>query len=149
LDDHLLTVRLHVNADHPASPRDPLQVGVHLANSEVGRGAVAFTALVTRRICSNGLVVKVADLAGFRRRHVGRVGDLPRLVREALLRTIAEADRAAYRFARLREEAAPRPVMAFIERTAQQLGLAPEWGPWVELRLEGETLYDVVVRRDS
>jgi hypothetical protein len=145
LDDHLLTLRLHVNADHPASSRDPLQVGVHLANSEVGRGAVAFTALVTRRVCSNGLVVKVADLGGFRRRHVGRVGEeLPQIIREALLRTIAEADRAAYRFARLREQAAPQPVVAFIERTAQRLGLAPEWASWVELRLEGETLYDVV-----
>ena len=145
LDDQQLTLRLLVNADHPASQRDPLRVGLHLTNSEVGRGAVTFTALVTRRICSNGLVVKVADLGGFRRRHVGRVGsDLAGLVREALPQTIAVADRAAHRFARLRERGAPQPVVPFLEQTARWLGLAPEWAVWVELRLEGETLYDVV-----
>jgi hypothetical protein len=145
LDDHLLTLRLLVQADHPASLTDPFRVGLHVSNSEVGLGAVCFSAFINRLACTNGLVVKVADLGGFHRRHLGRVGEfLPVLVQAALPRVLAEAEQAGYRLARLRERGAPRPVAAFVQQTARQLALAPEWVPRIVGLLEGETLYDLV-----
>jgi hypothetical protein len=145
LDETALTLRLVVPTDHPASLRDPLRVGVHVTNSEVGLGAVAFSAFISRLVCTNGLVVKVADLGGFHRRHIGRIGELlAELVNEALPRVLTAAERAGYRFAQLREQAAPQSVDAFVQQTAQRLDLSHEWVPRVVALLEGETLYDVV-----
>jgi uncharacterized protein DUF932 len=145
LDDERLTVRLLIQAEHPASLTDPIRVGVHISNSEVGLGAVACSALITRLVCSNGLIVKIADLGGFSRRHIGRVGeDLARIVQAALPQVLAAAEEAGYRFARLRERSAPSPVDAFIARTARQVEFPQEAIPTVVARLEGESLYDVV-----
>jgi hypothetical protein len=145
LDDHLLTLRLLVRADHPASLADPFRVGVHVSNSEVGLGAVAFSAFISRLVCTNGLIVKVADLGGFRRRHWGRSGEsLPAVVQEVLPQVLATAERAGYRFARLRGQRHPLAVEALVARTAQQLELSQEARQSVLARLEGETLYDLV-----
>jgi hypothetical protein len=145
LDDHLLTLRLLVRSEHPASLPDPIRVGVHVSNSEVGLGAISFSALITRLVCTNGVIVKIADLGGFHRRHIGRVGEeLSRLVQEALPRVLAAADEAGYRFAQLRFRAAPAPVETFVQQTAQRLDLSPEWVPRIVALLEGETLYDLI-----
>lgn len=145
LDDEQLTLRIVANADHPASLQDPLRVGLHVSNSEVGLGCVSLTALVTRLVCSNGLVVKVADLGGLHRRHVGRAGEnLQETVHVALPRVLEEADEAARRFARLRHQPAPQPLEPFLERTAREAELPDEHFPRLAPLLEGETLYDVV-----
>jgi hypothetical protein len=145
LDDHFLTLRLLVQADHPASLADPFRVGLHVSNSEVGLGAVAFSAFISRLVCTNGLIVKVADLGGFHRRHLGRVGEvLPEIVQAALPQVLTEAERAGYRFAQLRGRPTPLAVEAFVARTAQQLELSQEARRSVVARLEGETLYDLV-----
>jgi hypothetical protein len=145
LDETALTMRLVLPTDHPASLRDPIRVGVHVTNSEVGLGAVTFSAFISRLVCSNGLIVKVADLGGFHHRHIGRIGELlPDLVNAALPRVLTEADRAGDRLVRLRERAAPEPVELFLHRWAQRLALSPEREAQVVASLEGETLYDLV-----
>jgi hypothetical protein len=145
LDDELLTVRLLLNEDHPASIEDPLRIGLHIQNSEIGLGRVAIHGLVTRLVCTNGLVVKVADLSGVERRHIGRAGeDLQALVCRGLTLVLAEADAAAWRLARLRQEPAPQPVEAFLQRTAREVELPENLVASAVAGLEGETRYDVV-----
>ena len=145
LDDEQLTLRIVADADHPASLADPLRVGLHISNSEVGLGCVSVTALITRLVCSNGLVVKVADLSGIHRRHVGRTSEnLQETIHGALPRVLEEADEAVRRFARLREQPAPQPLEPFLERTAREAELPEEHLPGLSAVLEGETLYDVV-----
>lgn len=145
LDDEQLTLRLSVKGEHPASLDDPLRVGLHISNSEIGLGRISITALITRLVCTNGLVVKVADLGGMHRRHIGRAGEsLEEVVRTAIPRVLAEADQAAIRFTRLRREPLPQPVEPFMERTVREAEL-PEGLPAKALAaLEGETLYDLV-----
>ena len=60
-------------------PNDRLMVGVHVANSEVGKRAVTVDALVWRLVCLNGLVRLVRGKSLLRRRHVS--WDRPRLCR--------------------------------------------------------------------
>lgn len=145
LDDEQLTLRIVADADHPASLQDPLRIGLHVSNSEIGRGCISLTALITRLVCSNGLVVKVADLGGLHRRHVGRTGEnLQEIVHGALPQVLAEADQAVQRFTRLREQPAPQPLAPFLERTAKAAELPDEHLPRLISVLEGETLYDVI-----
>ncbi len=145
LDDEVLTLRLLVDADHPASLDDPLRVGLHISNSEIGLGRISITALVTRLVCTNGLVVKVADLGGIHRRHVGRAGEsLQEIALGALPLVLQEADEAAKRFVRLREEPAPQPVEEFVAKTALRAELPESALPLLQGALEGETLFDVV-----
>ena len=64
---------------------------VHLLNNHIGTGPVQFELGIYRLACSNGLVVKQADLGGFRERHTkytfpeiknlidGKLGELDRV----------------------------------------------------------------------
>lgn len=145
LDDELLTLRLVLGSDHPASLADPLRVGLHIANSEVGLSRITFAAFITRLVCANGLVVKVADLAGLHRRHIGRAGeDLYLVVFNGLTSILEEADESAWRFDQLRTKDAPRPLEDFIRKTAREAELPENYVPNVVALLEGETYYAVV-----
>ena len=69
-------------------PNDRLMVGVHVANSEVGKRAVTVDALVWRLVCMNGLVRLVRGKSLLRRRHVS--WDRPRFA-DALRVAVSEA----------------------------------------------------------
>jgi len=145
LDDEQLTVRLSARGEHPVSLRDPLRIGVHISNSEIGLGRIAITALITRLVCTNGLVVKAADLGGIHRRHIGRAGeDLETVIRSGMGKVLEEADVACRRFVRLREEPAPSPVDEFVRTSVKRYDLPERVGPLALQHLAGETLYDVV-----
>jgi hypothetical protein len=108
LDDHLLTLRLQIPADHPASIADPFRVGLHVSNSEVGLGAVAVSAFISRLVGGNGLIVQVADLGGFRRRQWGRRWEaLSAVVQEVLPQVLVAAEWTGYRFGQLRGRPTP------------------------------------------
>lgn len=145
LDDEQLTLRLLYRGDHPASLQDPLRVGLHVSNSEVGLGRISITPLITRLVCTNGLVVRVAELGGIHRRHVGKTGErLEAMVHAALPQVLEEADEACRRFVRLRETPAPAPVEEFLKQTAREAELPETAVPLALHVLEGETLYDVI-----
>jgi len=145
LDDEQLTLRLHVPGDHPASLDDPLRIGLHLSNSEIGLGRISITALITRLVCTNGLVVKVADLGGIHRKHVGRAGEsLADVVRAAIPRVLTEADEAARRFVHLRQVPVPEPLEQFVARTAAGAELPEAVGREALSLVEGDSLFDVV-----
>lgn len=144
-DDEQLTLRLNARGEHPVSLRDPLRIGVQISNSEIGLGRIAITALITRLVCSNGLVVKVADLGGVHRRHVGRAGeDLESVLRSGMRRVLEEADVACRRFVRLRDEPAPAPVDEYVRQSVRRYDLPERVGELAVQHLAGETLYDVV-----
>ena len=69
-------------------PNDRLMVGLHVANSEVGRRAVSVDALVYRLVCANGLIRLVRGRSLLRHRHVS--WDEPRFA-EALQKALGEA----------------------------------------------------------
>ena len=69
-------------------PNDRLMVGIHVANSEVGKRAVTVDALVWRLVCLNGLVRLVRGKSLLRQRHVS--WDRPRFA-DALNRAVCEA----------------------------------------------------------
>lgn len=57
---------------------DPLFMGIHVSNSEVGYRPVSIDGVVYRQICANGMVVQADRSSVFRRRHLGRLdGDFP------------------------------------------------------------------------
>jgi hypothetical protein len=145
LDDEQLTLRLLVDRDHPASLEDPLRAGVAISNSEIGLGPVSIQALITRLVCTNGLVVKHADLGGIHRRHVGRAGEqLADVVQAGMPEILEAADEAARRFIRLREQPLPQPVDAFLRRTVAELELPETALPAVTDALAGESVYDAI-----
>lgn len=144
-DDELLTLRLVLNEDHPASLADPLRIGLHITNSEIGLAKVSIAAYVTRLVCSNGMVVRCAELAGIHRRHVGRAGeDLYPVVYRGLTEVLREADEAAWRFDQLRSRDVPRPVEDFVRRTAREAELPDSYVRNVLAALEGETYYALI-----
>jgi len=69
-------------------PDDRLMVGLHVANSEVGRRSVTVDALVYRLVCQNGLIRLVKGRSLLRQRHVS--WDRPRF-QDALSRSLSEA----------------------------------------------------------
>jgi hypothetical protein len=79
------------------------------------------------------------------RRHIGKVGEnLEAVAQAAIPRVLQEAEEAGRRFVRLRQEPAPAPIEAFIEKTAKEAELSEAALPAVKGALEGETLYHVV-----
>ena len=145
LDDEQLTLRLMVDCDYPPSMGDPLRVGLHLTNSEIGLGRISVMGLITRLVCSNGLIVNVAELGAVHRRHVGRAGEsLEGVIREGLTRVLADTHEAARRFVLLREIPAPQPIDQFMERTAKEHGLPELIVGKALYGMRGGTLYDVV-----
>ena len=54
------------------TPGDVVQAGVIITNSEVGLGSVNVSPLIYRLVCSNGMI---AQDAGIRKYHVGRLND--------------------------------------------------------------------------
>jgi len=84
---------LHLRLVDPALardvlPNDRLVVGLHVANSEVGRRAVSVDALVYRLVCANGLIKLVRGRSLLRHRHVS--WDEPRFA-SSLERALGEA----------------------------------------------------------
>lgn len=84
---------LHLRLVDPALardvlPNDRLVVGLHVANSEVGRRAVSVDALVYRLVCANGLIKLVRGRSLLRHRHVS--WDEPRFA-FSLERALGEA----------------------------------------------------------
>ena len=145
LDDELMTLRLTVGTDHPASLDDPLRVGLHVSNSEIGLGYVTVRAFITRLVCANGMVVTVKDLGGIRRRHIGAAGrSLNSQLLSGIGDVLAGAQEACSRFVALRQRPAPQPIEPFIEETARRLELPERTGELARSYLYGETLYDVL-----
>jgi hypothetical protein len=145
IDDEQLTLRLLMGSDHPASLDDPIRIGLHISNSEVGLGSITVSALITRLVCMNGMVVQIKDLGSLRRRHIGKAGDSLRMViQEGLTRILHEADQAAVWFLKLRETSVQEPVDALIRTMVEDRGLPETLVPLVQDTLEGETMYDVV-----
>ena len=145
LDDFRMTLRLHLDGENPATLDDLLRIGVHLSNSEVGLGSISIQGLITRLVCSNGLVVKVAELGIVQRRHVGRAGEsLDALVREGLPRVLAGVREAARRFVLLKDKPVDGPIEEYLEKTARRFDLPEAVVPKALSSLEGETLYDLV-----
>jgi hypothetical protein len=145
LDDEQMVLRLSLDRDCPASLDDPVRAGILIRNSEVGLGCISIHAFVTRLVCSNGMVVNLADLGGVKRRHVGRaVSSLRLLIQDGLIRVLKEAEEAARRFVGLKEVLAPKPLEPFVERFVRESDLpAPVGKQAVELMAE-ETLYGLV-----
>ncbi len=69
-------------------PNDRLMVGVHVANSEIGKRAVTVDALVWRLVCLNGMVRLVQGKSLLRQRHIS--WDRPRFA-DALRVAVSEA----------------------------------------------------------
>lgn len=145
LDDEHLTLRLTFDREHPASLADPIRVGIHLTNSEVGLAQVSVMGLVTRLVCSNGLVIKLADLGGVQRRHVGRRSDdLARTVLQSIPEVMEEAEEAAVRFIRLRDDLSSDPVESFLKPAARDVQLPEPLLPAAIAALEGDSRYDAI-----
>ena len=69
-------------------PNDRLMVGIHVANSEVGRRSITVDALVWRLVCLNGMVRLVRGKSLLRQRHVS--WDRPRFT-DALRVAVSDA----------------------------------------------------------
>lgn len=72
LDDESLHLRLFdPNLRRDVRSDDPLQAGLHIANSEVGKRSVTVDAVVYREVCSNGLVRLLKGKSILQQRHIG------------------------------------------------------------------------------
>jgi hypothetical protein len=107
-------------------PDDALSVGVHLANSEVGKRSITVDALVYRLVCSNGLIALVQGKSLLRRRHIHL--EQPRFVaalEEALAQGFQTAQEFVTRLERTTREVVPHPEIA-IERLGMHWHLSEE-----------------------
>jgi len=72
LDDESFHLRMFdPNLRRDVRSDDPLQAGLHIANSEVGKRSVTVDAVVYREVCSNGLVRLVKGKSILQQRHIG------------------------------------------------------------------------------
>ncbi len=72
LDDESFHLRLFdPNLRRHVRSNDPLQAGLHIANSEVGKRSVTVDAVVYREVCTNGLVRLVKGKSILQQRHIG------------------------------------------------------------------------------
>lgn len=99
-------------------PDDPLSVGIHIANSEVGKRSVSVDSLVYRLVCSNGLIKLVKNQSLLKRRHVHL--SRPRF-RASLEEALHNAMQTAERFLDQLERTVQQPVPD-IEGTLEKLG---------------------------
>jgi hypothetical protein len=145
LDDEQMVLRLSLDRDFPATLDDPIRAGILIRNSEVGLGCISIHAFVTRLVCSNGLVVSLADLGGVKRRHVGRaISSLRYLIQDGLSRVLKEAEEAVRRFVGLKEVPAPKELAPFVERFVRESDLPVEVGKQATELLAEDTLYGLV-----
>lgn len=103
-------------------PDDPLTVGIHLSNSEVGFRALTVDALVYRLVCTNGLIRLVKGKSLLRQRHIHIAQ--PRFV-AALAEAVEGALLAADGFLDELQRTTRTPVPQ-VETTLERLGEA--WG---------------------
>jgi hypothetical protein len=103
-------------------PDDPLTVGIHLSNSEVGFRALTVDALVYRLVCKNGLIRMVKGKSLLRQRHI-HVAQ-PRFV-AALAEGVENALEVAGEFLNELQRATRTPIPQ-VETTLERLGEA--WG---------------------
>lgn len=145
LDDEQFTLRLVKPEDHPISLKEPLRVGLHISNSEVGLGCISIAAYLFRLVCTNGLIIKVAMLSGVHRRHIGRAGDsLAQIVHSSMSEVMDQADQAASRFIALKQKEVPKPIEKQVSQISSQLELPMPVNKRVMETLEGETYYDLI-----
>lgn len=72
LDDESFHLRLFdPNLRRDVRSDDPLQAGLHIANSEVGKRSVTVDAVVYRKVCSNGLIRLIKGKSVLQQRHIG------------------------------------------------------------------------------
>lgn len=131
-------------------PGDDLMVGVHVANSEVGKRAVTVDAMVFRLICTNGLIRKVAGKSLLYQRHLHV--STPRFA-EALAAALREALTVAAGFIDQMARATRTPVPdveGTITALAARWSLSETTQELMKLSLLGEsasqqeTLYGLV-----
>jgi len=146
---------LHLRLVDPALardvlPNDRLVVGLHVANSEVGRRAVSVDALVYRLVCANGLIKLVRGRSLLRHRHVS--WDEPRFA-ASLERALGEALTAGAGLIEQLSWAARTPVVdvdGTLAALVQQGSLTQELREGVRRALLGtppsqqETVYGMV-----
>ena len=99
-------------------PDDPLSVGIHIANSEVGKRSVSVDSLVYRLVCSNGLIKLVKNKSLLKRRHVHL--SRPRF-RASLEEALHNALQTAESFLDQLERTVQQPVPD-VEGTLEKLG---------------------------
>lgn len=116
---------LHLRVVDPARcrevlPDDPLTVGLHLSNSEVGFRALTVDALVYRLVCTNGLIrlIKGKSLLRQRHIHIAQTRFVAALA-EAVENALSAADAFLDELARTTQTPVPD-----VEKTVERLGEA-------------------------
>lgn len=119
-------------------PGDKLQVGIHVANSEVGLRAVTVDALVFRVVCENGLVRRIAGKSLFKQRHIHLGGDrfVP-LLSDAIGQATLSAAAFIEQMALSVKTPVPNPDEA-IEQISEAWSLTRETQDFIKLALLGE-----------
>lgn len=131
-------------------PDDRVMVGVHIANSEVGKRAVTIDALVYRLVCRNGLIRLVKGKSLLYRRHVFRSSEqLQRAVQQVMGAVLDAADVLA----KLLSWATQQPIKDVdetLKHLSERWGLTQEFQEQVrktwldEPPSQHETLYGLV-----
>lgn len=119
-------------------PDDQVMVGVHIANSEVGKRAVTVDALVYRLVCSNGLIRLVKGKSLLYQRHVFRSTER---LKRALADAVGEAFNAADTFIeRLMWATGQRikDIDETVKRLVERWGLTQEFQEQVTMALLNE-----------
>jgi|GEM_PF-1391749 len=118
LDDESFHLRLFdPNLRRDVRSGDPLQAGLHIANSEVGKRSVTVDAVVYREVCSNGLVRLVKGKSVLQQRHIGVApAHFTVLLRQAMQQSLL----AAQEFMAQMAAAADQPLQD-VEKELKQL----------------------------
>lgn len=94
-------------------PGDRLQIGIHLANSEVGLRAVTVDALVYRLVCTNGLIRRIAGKSLMKQRHIAVASErFQQTLENALKEAILVAKTFLEQMALTIKVPVPQPLMA-------------------------------------
>lgn len=99
--------------------KDPVMVGIHITNSEVGSSSLRIDSCLFRLVCSNGLIARVGGESLMAQRHVHLTrGEMENRVADAIASALEAGDGILEDFARTKEIKVPS-VMKVLEKLAK------------------------------
>lgn len=89
--------------------KDPLFLGVHVLNSEVGASSVIIYLIIYREVCTNGLVREISRGGGYKQRHIINPNDTQSAIAEKFANVLREGIESLELFASSKDKKVSKP----------------------------------------
>jgi len=113
IDDNYMNLRLKISEHQfnagTEQKKDPLFLGVHILNSEVGASSVTIYPIIYRQVCTNGLVVEIGKGSALKHRHIISPADTQSEIEAKFVSILSEGIESLKMFAGSRNKKVNNP----------------------------------------